>query len=332
MYMYIHVHVCHYTQMHTCTCISMHANAACTVSIFEKAVIKTVPLTTHVNGWSHAFSTAKPAQYNLKVYLFLKSYSLESVEEQDNGAGQSEDEGRAEEKGSSDAEGADLPKLCGWVPSQCCLIPLPESPVAGDGEREEGEREEKGCELSESELQRQHERELEVLFGYKPPPTGSKDPSSTEQPGEDWSAEREGDVSVDKEQALVAAHSGKRSNSTDSGVASISPHSSEGDLEQRPSQHRTDTATRQPNEGEQAGDGCVDSTRGKMKSGVEMNSNPKRPSEQLHLPVSRLKTPSEKLRKCSVFTGSVSPMCACMCACTCTIHLWLTNVCLYMYI
>lgn len=252
----------------------------------------------------------------------MKLYSLESEEEQDNGASQSEDEmkGKAEEIGNSDAEATELPKLCGWVPPQCCLIPLPESPVAGDGEREEEEREGERCELSENELQRQHERELEVLFGYKPPVLTGEDPSSIEHVRESWNTEREEDVSVsgsDKEQALVAAHGGKRSNSTDSGVASISPHSSEGDLEQRTSQdttEKTEDAMRQVqcrvtelNEREQDGEKCVEIMRGETGSGVETDSTPERPSEQPHLPVSRLKTPSEKLRNCSVFTGSVSP-------------------------
>ena len=186
-------------------------------------------------------------------------------------------------------------QLCSWVPPQCCLIPLPESPADSDNEGEEGERE--GAEgvvgeLSETQLQRQQEKELEILFGYKPPVVSDPASPAGEQGKEEWTnvgREREVFLNNDKEKVLVASHGGKRSNSTDSGVASISPHSAEGDMEQRHNQNRIETVERTTRDGEACGNSVN-------------NSTPDRPC----VSVSRLRTPSEKLRKCSVFSGSVS--------------------------
>ena len=227
--------------------------------------------------------------------------------------------------------------MCGWVPPQYCLIPLPESPDGSDNEREEGEvREgEDGCGLSESEQQRQCEKELEVLFGYKPHPTVL--PLSCEVESKVCSAgESESDS---KEKALVAARGNKRSNSTDSGVASISPHSTEGDVEQRRSQNGMEAAmvavgAGRVNEVETKLSCSAESTKhrnakngGEMESRIETeagegraksNMTPEKSpaqqqQQQQRLPVSQLRTPSEKLRKCSVFTGSVGLLCVCMC-------------------
>lgn len=234
------------------------------------------------------------------------------------------------------------PQLCGWVPPQCCLIPLPESPGPSDDEREGeegGEREAAASgPLSESELQRQHERELEVLFGFKPapslPPPSAEDrgpPMSEEKGGVKKDRNIEGDVFDENKETMQPVVIGNipkaRSNSADSGVVSISPHSSEGDdMEQRPIQNQTvvsvtseehkiaiSTKNTQPTPAETSTDDartkleCVASEQG--GGGGEINSTPEKPSQRPCLPVSRLRTPSEKLQKCSIFTGSVSLIC-----------------------
>lgn len=214
---------------------------------------------------------------------------------------------------STDAK-SEQPQLCGWVPPQCCLIPLPASPDGSDDEKEEEEKSDLA--ISESDLQRQHEKDLEVLFGYKQPPP----PPSIGGTTDGWNAGSGGDVFVGENndnEVLVAARGSKRCNSSDSGVASISPHSSEGDLEQRSNQNRIETlvaivdSVQTANETEQdeeahTGSKNSSSLSEKCENGVEstkLNLTPEQHSEESQLPVSRLKQPSEK---CSVFTGSVS--------------------------
>ena len=285
------------------------------------------------------------------------SYSIESGDEpevcdQNEKHEQNSDDEKNEEtgsrecdKGNADSSNAagkaeENQQLCGWVPPQCSLIPLPESPCASEDERE-GEREvaEKGR-LSQSELERQ---ELEVLFGFKPPPSlpaSAKGQGAVEENGApvlngNYSDKKDGaEVDVFDEggerEMVRAAVAKPRSNSTDSGVASISPHSSEGgDVEQRQGRNQTVTdntgttsderahckvelspenpndpaqgehtgGTREVN-GESGGEGG--------RGGGGLSSTPERCSLTLCPPVSRLKTPSQKLQKCSVFSGSVS--------------------------
>ena len=279
------------------------------------------------------------------LHVSLYSNSLESEEERDECGESSSDEEdedgglRVSDKQHAEANDvgkvAENPRLCGWVPTQCCLIPLPESPGPSDdereGEEEGGEREPAASgPLSESELQRQHERELEVLFGFKPaPPPSAEDhgpPMSEEKGGGKKDRNIEGDVfdENDKEmvhQVVVGNVPKARSNSADSGVVSISPHSSEGgDMEQRPMQNQTvvfvtseehkvaiSTKNTRPTPAETGTDNaqtkleCVAS-----EQGGDLNSTLEKPSQRPCLPVSRLRTPSEKLQKCSIFTGSVS--------------------------
>ena len=224
------------------------------------------------------------------------------------------------------------------MPPQCCLIPLPESPVGLSEDEREGEEEGEGKvvddgPLSESELQRQHERELEVLFGFKPPSTLQQSTKDEEAPmaerKECEDGKNEGDVFCEENnREMVVRNVAKpRSNSADSGVVSISPHSSEGgDVEQRHSRNQTvilaptDEQTR-----DQKVETSPDNPRaenmdsaqepkpecgGNVERGEEGSSGvsltPERCTQRACLQVSRLRTPSEKLQKCSVFSGSVS--------------------------
>ena len=273
------------------------------------------------------------------MYVYVILSSLESEEELNHS--NSDDEEDRSKVDSENAEGTEAAtptveqaQLCGWVPTQLCLIPLPDSPADSDHEREE--EQERGGEgngfdahPSESELQRQHEKELEVLFGFKPPSTS--DPAATgamqveeEKEGWDVGSERCG-VFVsgeEKERVLPSARGNKRSNSTDSGVASISPHSTEDDMEHGHSRNGTETATTMEDITEQVTNVRVCESAGEDGHNRDLSQKhekeggiltqprpvltPERPPEQTHPPVSRLKTPSEKLRKCSVFTSSVS--------------------------
>lgn len=226
-----------------------------------------------------------------------------------------------EEVTSIDAK-PEQPQLCGWVPPQCCLIPLPASPDGSHDEKEEDEVKSDFA-ISETELQRQHEKDLEVLFGYKQPLPPPSSMGGTTDGSEGWNAGSSGDVFVGESndnEVLVAARGNKRCNSSDSGVASISPHSSEGDLEQRSNQNRIETLVaivdivQTTNETEQDEEAHTETKQGEASSSssercedevesIKLNSTPEQCSEESHLPVSRLKPPSET---CSVFTGSVS--------------------------
>ena len=206
--------------------------------------------------------------------------------------------------------------MCVWVPPECCLIPLPASPEnLSEEEEEEDEKKMKGKVLgggqvgrkgirrvlSESELQIQCEKELEDLLGFKPPPPPR--PSSLEQelplcpPSSSSSSQIEANNSsnnredpICKEAGRVKVCTNKRSNSTDSGVSDISPRSMESDLEQR-----------QSGIGMRLGDKGMSSMecRGRDKGRLGDRA-------MKQLPVSKLRTPSEKLRNCSVFSASVS--------------------------
>ena len=216
----------------------------------------------------------------------------------------------------------DQPQLCGWVPPQCCLIPLPSSPTHSGDEGEGGggevgnEGSEEGGELTEAELQRQNnEKELEVLFGYKPSHVSDTVSSSGESAGgeevnelkkqlnnDNISILNETDKGLIHTAARNAGNNKPRSNSTDSGVASISPHS-ESDMEQRSIQNRMGTA------GDVKEDNQIkispDTNKNNNKNSLsDVDATPDLSSKKLHSSaVSRLKTPSEK---CSVFTASVS--------------------------
>lgn len=222
-----------------------------------------------------------------------------------------------EEVASTDVK-PEQPQICGWVPPQCCLIPLPASPDGSDDEKEEAEDKKSGFVISESDLQKQHEKELEVLFGYKQPPLPSSAVGGTTDGGEGWNTGSGEDVFVGENndnEVLVAARGNKRCNSSDSGVASISPHSSEGDLEQRSNQNGIETVvtvvdivqttheTEQDEEEAHTGSKQRQTSSSSSEDRVKLNLTLEQYSEEPHVPVSRLKAPSEK---CSVFTGSVS--------------------------
>ena len=226
------------------------------------------------------------------------------------------------------------------MPPQRCLIPLPESPAGLSEDEREGEEGGEGKvvdngPLPESELQRQHERELEVLFGFKPPSTlSTKDEGApvAEENGERKECKdgkAEGDVFYEENNGeMVVRNAPKpRSNSADSGVASISPHSSEGgDVEQRHSRNQTVIlATSDERTHGQKVETSPDNPRGENRDSAQepkpecggnvergeegsggVTSTPERSTQRACLQVSRLRTPSEKLQKCSVFSGSVS--------------------------
>ena len=254
------------------------------------------------------------------------SCSCESDQEpgQDSSRGEEEENEEEEEEeeeedkeGGGDVPDGPQPQMCVWVPPECCLIPLPESPVMGsddEGEREEKEQKmqeagnEKGGSgggvrgivrvLSESELQRQCEKELEDLLGFKPvPPPPPPPPTSPSSP-----------KLRDGGDAGVRERGNKRSNSTDSGVSGVGQHSMEGDMELRHDQNGMETVGRgkvREDKKEEKEEVCSvgDARNGDGGKGQE-SVTPERPLQQR--PASRLKTPSEKLRKCSVFSGSVS--------------------------
>ena len=260
------------------------------------------------------------------LYPLSNVRSLESEEEEEkdgDGEGLSDEESHPKDSDKPDDDSSDAgkdskiqPQMCGWVPLHCCLIPLPESPTAASGgnggsdekavtEEERGGRELRGAgPLSESELRRQQEEELEVLFGYKPPLNTNDGHTFTCKSSEKAADEDaiQDVVESEKVEAAVRNVGKPRSNSTDSGVASISPRSSEGDVEHRPSRNQTtgvvtaveaqvDMAGTSPKTGS-----CVDE---ELKGG----STPEEASRKPHLPVSRLRTPSEK---CSILSSSVS--------------------------
>ena len=213
------------------------------------------------------------------------------------------------------------PQMCVWVPPECCLIPLPTSPENRSEEEEEGGRKgndekkrkgELGREgirrvLSESELHRQCKKELEDLLGFRPPPPPPPSsperefpppPSSPSSSSPQMEAHNSGNSAKDpvrKETNGASVPTNMRANSTDSGVSDISTRSVESDLEQR--QSRMGMRSGVGGKGVRSM-GCRGGGKGRPAS---------RPTEQR--PVSKLKTPSEKLRNCSVFSASVSAVC-----------------------
>ena len=251
-------------------------------------------------------------------------YSLESEEEEkdeyDGASQDGEAEPRENERDLDDAgEVSDRQQLCGWVPPQSCLIPPPDSPAVTEQEGKRGEVNGGRGRLSESELQRQEEKELELLFGYRPPTaTDSRVPlvpQDTEKEAERDGGQGEVFEERDKVEGAAANGPKPRSNSTDSGVASISPHSNEGDLDQRLNKNPTIVLVRAEEQEEAVAatlpvcEKSVSYTQPQPQGAAsESRSTPEKALQRPRL-ISRLKTPNEKLQRCSIFSGSVSLYC-----------------------
>lgn len=216
--------------------------------------------------------------------------------------------------GSSEAVPAQL-QMCSWVPPNCCLIPLPESPAAAAGysdDESDGEHD-KNQLLSEHDLQRQCEKELEDLFGFKPPAFPVVCEELKTAASDD---EHHGIISLgeDKSSAAVVNKCGDaRPGSVDSGVASVDPNFTESekrdDQETEPGTLGSSSDKSEDrlelncgSDGERV---CLNAAVDEVLGQRPKSASPKRSVPATHV-ASRLRMPSEKLHKCSLFTGSVS--------------------------